>query len=315
MFFRDILLDIQNNIIPETNKTNVIASNVNTNQTIKVYDEALYNLLNKSNNGGVPASNRIEMIISTGDGKHLNGEELKNLTEALNNFYDVIENYSDIDTSKIQDKLANVNKVIDAMKKNNGLQNIIYNLNKLKIDGNISTNLKNAFSIIGDLSSIINNLENIEIKKSDENIKKLSNLIINKKGKDGSIKTLINNLKELILKDELRNIDKSIDVLRSFIDAITSLVDISPFKIIKGKISLMLIDTILFSSIKHLIKKLNNIEEIVNSGDVKKSLEVFKSFIDAIIKLTEIDIKSYKKFRKNLNFIKNKIIDDIIYMI
>ena len=312
---RDILLDIQNNIIPETNKTNVIASNVNTNQTIKVYDEALYNLLNKSNNGGVPASNRIEMIISTGDGKHLNGEELKNLTEALNNFYDVIENYSDIDTSKIQDKLANVNKVIDAMKKNNGLQNIIYNLNKLKIDGNISTNLKNAFSIIGDLSSIINNLENIEIKKSDENIKKLSNLIINKKGKDGSIKTLINNLKELILKDELRNIDKSIDVLRSFIDAITSLVDISPFKIIKGKISLMLIDTILFSSIKHLIKKLNNIEEIVNSGDVKKSLEVFKSFIDAIIKLTEIDIKSYKKFRKNLNFIKNKIIDDIIYMI
>jgi len=283
----------------------------------KVYDAALIEALSKNSNGSAAsATKRIELIIATGDGKQFNAEGVKNLTESLDNFYNIIENYSNIDPSKIQEKLENVNKVIDAMiGDDKPLTKIMTTLSGINNSGkNVSTNLKNTFGIISDLSNIINNLENIKINNADKNIKKLTKIIVGKNNEGGSIKILINHLKDLMITDQ-KNIEKSTEILQSFINTITAIVDISPFKIIKGKLSVMLINTLLFNSIKEIIENLTKLEGIIISDETKETFKVFNSFIDSILKLTEVDIKSKKQFEKNVKFIETKIINRIVDLI
>jgi hypothetical protein len=240
-----------------------------------------------------------------------------NFTEIIKTLNSTLTEIGGINEGKITDDLTALCKIIDAMdkdaqdKKNGSLGKILKGLKDLGDFSKqypIDASLKELFSITSELTKTLKNIQETNYNNIRKNIDTLTSII---GGKDSSIHKLLNAIKELNLGEGSSDVKNSLEALKSFMGVITNILDVSPLKVIKAKISVLLIRHLLVDSIKDIISDLKDTEKIINGQEVQHSFAVFNAFIDSVVKLAEVDIKNRRKMHSNLKYIKRYILEDI----
>ena len=190
-------------------------------------------------------------------------------------------------------------------------------------------------SIIEEISNIYNdkdssNINYEKVKGTAEIINSVISILsfdtkVNEKGlralvrivsKGGSFRKIIEGLSTLeIERDTEANIYHSLQVIDNFFSVLLKLNEFGLFAAFKMSISLSFIEGMLLKRIPALMDKIN--KEFKDRGDIKQEIGLrnLYNFFNAIMRISEIDIKDRIRFIKNLFFIKHFVTGQIASII
>ena len=275
--FLDLIYDNYKDNLKIINK-NEIKKQQKQNQKIKNIEkiEKYINYFNDLDIEKIDNINKINYLLYTKLKKLKNLLDLRHYYKNNNLKNKIKELKNNIDIKKIENELKNRRKIIRQLQKQKQIKKLKFNNIKKLNSFNINTNFSN-----------INNLKNLDISIVLSNIKKIDKLNLNIEF--NNIKNFDSNL---IIKNKFNNV-KKID---------NSNINFNYNKLIKLLDNLH-ITKINFKQYKKFSKKIDKIYKTLNQlNNINKK---YKNEIKILLEF----IKNYENFNKNIDIIKNKIID------
>lgn len=231
----------------------------------------------------------------------------KNVVSSLNTilgfFQKLNREMDDLNMEKIK---ANALKINQLFNDKGPLNELISTISNYKgIGEKNSETIKSLEGIFKIIEISANLMEGHDKKPNEAFFKSLTKILTGEKYIKGLISN-INELGEKAIDDQTQN---NIEVIDDIISTVSRLGELGIIHLIKSKISIKAINGFLINDIKELISNIQNLAGSENKTD--KSFDTLTNIFEAISKLGELNIKRRRAMRRNLEFIKSYLLEDI----